>query len=250
MIMLEQQLPLTTVQATATSKDEIILKKPSRLAPEVTLKLHTSAAQQLFISDKHSSNKYTSNLLQFGGRMTDIWLAAKKDDPYADWFLLKAYDQIVKLRAQLTEVVKAYQAKLDQANAAGRLDFQLFAAEEPTTQPLHFSTQYGFLAASLVADYDVLMRIILTARHLGVLLDKPYSVIQQQWKQQIIGLFRLPFQWKPFAINRKDMENQTEQAKLAQAKMGELPEVVLKATLRAPFAPLIQPISQPIMKNQ
>ncbi len=62
-------------------------KNPGRLKGEVKLTLHTAYAKKLFVGFKHK--KHSSNLLQFSARMSEIWDAAEKDNPYADWYLLK-----------------------------------------------------------------------------------------------------------------------------------------------------------------
>ncbi|PIQ43261.1 MAG: TIGR03761 family integrating conjugative element protein [Gammaproteobacteria bacterium CG11_big_fil_rev_8_21_14_0_20_46_22] len=219
------------------------LKKPARLTGNVKLTLHTSAAQQLFIGTKEG-RKRTTDLLQFGGRMTEIWLAAKKDNPYADWFLLRAYDRLAKVRQQLLAAVSQYRQQLESANQKNRLDVELFTSSKPSSHPLRFGTQYGFLGGSLIADYDELMRILLTARQIGILFDEPYSVIQQAWKKQIIELFRLPFQWAAFSVTRLDVEKNNDNAKAAEAKMGKLPKDVIEAKIRSPFAPIIIPAQE------
>lgn len=214
------------------------VSKPARLTGDVTLTLQTTAAQKLFFGVKQN-NKTSVNLLQFGGRMTDIWLAAKKDDPYADWFLVKVYDKVSTLRQQIAIAIKRYKAQLDEASELSRLNFTLFTSAQPTKQALRFGTQYGYLGASLVADYDELMQVILTARQVGILFDQPHHIIQQTWRQQLLSLFKLPYRWQAFGLTRQDVKEQTDKATKAKERMGKLPNGIQTMKLRSPFAPTI-----------
>jgi integrating conjugative element protein (TIGR03761 family) len=220
------------------SNQPLTHKKPGRLKGQVSLTLHTAYAQKLFLGFR--PDKRSINLLQFGGRMTDIWDAAERDDPFADWYLLKVYDLLLKLKKQLTSEIEAYQAKLNQSNHLVSLTIKPFESEQPTVESIWFRTQYGYMAANLVAHFDELMRTVLTANRVGVLLDKPEKVIRQNWLDQILALFRLPFKWKPLSITRADIKAENEQATAAQGAMGDIPESILLLKLRSPFAPSIK----------
>lgn len=217
-------------------------KKPGRLKGEVHLTLHTAYAQKLFLGFR--PDKRSINLLQFGGRMTQIWDASERDDPYADWYLLKVYDLLMKLQKQLSGEIKEYQAKLKEANQLANLTINPFESQQPVIESLWFRTQYGYMAASLIAHFDELMRTILTANRVGILLDKPEKDIRQFWLDELLALFRLPFKWKPLPVTRADFKSDNDQAKIAQEKMGQLPEPILLLTLRSPFAPAIKPITE------
>ena len=235
----------TSTEVTEGSKkikqaESVIHKKPGRLRGEVSLTLHTAYSQKLFLGFR--PDKRSINLLQFGGRMAVIWDAAERDDPYADWYLLKLYDAILKLRQQLTHDIEKYQHKLNEESSIANLSFTPFVSQQPAVESLWFRTQYGYMGASLIADFDQLMRTVLTVNRVGILLDKPESVIRQEWVDKILALFRLPFNWKSFAITRSDVKSEHEQAQLAQEKMGKLPEPILLLQLRSPFSPSIKPV--------
>lgn len=222
----------------ATSLKDATHKKPGRLNGEVHLTLHTAYAQKLFLGFR--PDKRSVNLLQFGGRMTQVWDAVERDDPYADWYLLKVYDLLIKLQKQLSGEIEKYQAKLKEANQLVNLTIHPFESQQPVVESLWFRTQYGYMAANLVAHFDELMRTILTANRVGILLDKPEKDIRQTWLDQLLTLFRLPFKWKALPVTRADIKSNNDQAKIAQEKMGQLPEPILLLTLRSPFAPVIK----------
>lgn len=210
--------------------------RPGRLSGSLPFEIHTLDAQSLF--GGYIRNEAVG-LLQFGGLMTTIWNAAEKDDPYADWYLLKVYDELTKLRNTIASVTQDYQQKLQEAYGRTNLHLMPFASQKPVVKPLWFRTQYGYLGANLIADFDTLVRTVLTANRIGVLLDKPINDIKDEWIDKIVALFKLPARYQSFAVTRLDVVNNTDVAKKAQDVLGKLPKSVLDKQLRAPFAPYI-----------
>ena len=209
--------------------------KPGRLSGCIPFEIHTADAQLYFSG--YGSHE-TAGLLKFGGQMTAIWDASEKDDPYADWYLLKVYDAMIKLRNQLAGAIQDYQQRIHETYGRDNLSLTPFASLRPVVQSLWFRTQYGYLGANVIADFDLLMRTIHTAHRAGVLLDKPHVAIREEWGRKIADLFKLPFKWQAFNITRADIEADNEAAKAAAKLLGKLPERVLNKTLRSPFAPL------------
>ena len=236
----EVQAQPSTQQQTKPKKKRFISKRPGRLSGSIPFELHTADAQQVFAG---YSTKDAVSLLQFGGRMTHLWSAAEKDDPYADWYLLKVYDGIVRLRNQLAATIQDYQAQMTQGES--NLALQPFTSEKPVVKSLWFRTQYGYLGASVIADFDKLIRTVLTANRIGVLLEKSHETIRDEWLNKIVILFKLPFKYQSFEITRADVEADNALAKRAQEVLGTLPESVLAKTLRSPFAPAIQTANIP-----
>jgi integrating conjugative element protein (TIGR03761 family) len=223
------------------NKKPFKIERPGRLKSEVQLALHTVDAQTAFAG---YSAKDAVSLLRFGGRMTEVWDAAAKDDPYADWMLLKVYDGLIKLRNQLAALIQDYQYQLNQSCQYSSLTLTPFLSEKPLLKPLWFRTQYGYLGANLIADFDELIRTVLTANRVGVILDKSHEVIRDEWLKQINELFKLPFKWQPFNVTRADMKENNELAAKAKKGLGKLPNNILMKTLRSPFSPHIREVAQ------
>jgi integrating conjugative element protein (TIGR03761 family) len=234
-LVVETQAQPSTQPQTKPKKKRFLSKRPGRLSGSILFELHTADAQQVFAG---YSTKDAVSLLQFGGRMTHIWSAAEKDDPYADWYLLKVYDGIVRLRNQLAVAIQDYQAQMTQGQS--NLALEPFTSEKPVVKSLWFRTQYGYLGASVIADFDKLIRTVLTANRIGVLLEKSHETIRDEWLNKIVILFKFPFKYQSFEITRADVEADNALAKNTQEVLGVLPESVLAKTLRSPFAPAIQ----------
>lgn len=211
-------------------------KRPGRLAGTISFEIHTADAQQLFSG---YGKEKTTGLLEFGAVMGKIWDAAGRDDPYADWFLLKIYDAVVKLRNQLAVVIQDYQQKIHQVYGREHLQLTPFLSQQPVIKQLWFRTQYGYLGANVIADFDELMRTVLTANRVGVLLGKTHEDIREHYAVLIRSLFSLPSKWQDLSITREVISQSIEQAKKAKKLMGELPDKVLTKSLRSPFSPAI-----------
>lgn len=216
-----------------TQKDST---RPGRLSGSIPFEIHTMDAQLLFFG---YVNRSSVGLLQFAAQMTAIWVASEKDDPYADWHLLKVYDAIIKLRNQFAQIIQDYQEKMRETYGRANLLLTPFVSQKPVIKNLWFRTQYGYLGAAIIGDFDELMRVVLTANRVGVLLHQSQDAIRSQWSDKVISLFQLPFKWQSFAITRSDIECDSDAAKLAQKAFGKLPRSVLDKTLRAPFSPYI-----------
>ena len=223
---------------TATVQDEQQKEnnRPGRLFGSIPFEIHTMDAQLLFLG---YVTKGSVGLLQFAGQMTAIWDASEKDDPYADWYLLKVYDAIIQLRNQLAQIIQDYKEKIRVTYGQTNLLFTPFVSQKPVIKNLWFRTQYGYLGAGVVGDFDELMRVVLTANRVGVLLDKTQDAIRSEWVERVISLFQLPFKWQSFTLTRADIKADNDAAKSAQKALGKVPSNVLDKTLRSPFSPYI-----------
>ena len=224
--------------------------RPGRLFGSIPFEIHTMDAQLLFSG---YINKGSVGLLQFAGQMSTLWDASEKDDPYADWYLLKVYDAIIQLRNQFAQSIQDYQEKIRETYGQANLLLTPFVSQKPVVKNLWFRTQYGYLGAGVVGDFDELMRFVLTANRVGVLLDKPQEAIRSEWIDKVIALFQLPFKWQSFMLTRSDIEADNDLAKSAQKTLGKIPRNVLDKTLRAPFSPYINvesEIKQKIISDQ
>lgn len=222
-----------------TKSRTIQYKPPGKLVSKAQLTLNTYDAQRLFLG-RHESQGI--GLIAFGHQMTIIWNAAAKDDPYADWILLRVYDAIKKCRNQLTALLKKYEKQLNDANTQANLTLTPFKSSKPLVQELWFKNPYGYLGASIIADYDKLIRIALTAYRIGVLLNQSHDAIREEWTQKINKIFKMAFLWKSFNITRVDVKEKADNAKRAENKLGKLPEAILEKNLRSPFSPYINNI--------
>jgi integrating conjugative element protein (TIGR03761 family) len=212
------------------------LHSPGPLLSSVILSLHTMDAQMLFMGYNQESS---IGLLRFSGVMSQLWKAASKDDPYADYYLLKVYDGIIKLRNELNELIKEKEALLSSFTHSEHLHVPIFASKTPVTKTLWFNTPYGYLATALIAGFDRLMQLMLTLERIGVLVHQSHHALKIEWTMKIGRVFKFVLKWEDLDLTRSKMKGNNDLTQQAIQKMGKIPEDVMSKKIRSPFSPVI-----------
>lgn len=212
--------------------------QPGALRGSASLSIETRQAQRLLYGRRPGADRPAIvGLVRFGMLTKRLWLAAMRDDPYGDWFLIRVFEVLQSGREAIAARRRELDALLD---GAPGLEIEVARSLKPVRVPLQFATPYGYMGAYLIADYDALARHVLTARHVGLLAREEAERLLQRGGRPIRRAFCLPLQWKHCAIDRDDLRLNTERAQAARAAMGELPEDVLEGTRRAAHAPAIR----------
>ena len=182
--------------------------------------LYTRLAQSLFnCSWKHGK----LGLVQFASIMTKISKAAREDDPYADWYLLKSYQALFDVREKIQSIELTLAQHLH--NLRG-VKVTLSSNSQCLHFPLQFSTPYGFMGAYLLADVDYVFRQIATLKRIGIFY--PEDITIKKIVHYLQNAFAIPRYWRHTGITRQDVITNTERYQKAKALMGEVPEAVLK----------------------
>jgi len=202
------------------------------LIGEQTLLLHTKIAQSLFSGEwKHGR----LGLLQYAKLIKNLWYAVKMDDPYAEWFLLKSYDQIENAKEQLQNYEDVFQAQLD--NLRG-FQVELFRNPHPVLESLQFATPFAYMGAKLVEQFDYVNRQLFTMRRIGVIPKGNLRHIKLI--QQVQKTFRIPLNWHSTGVTRKDIVENNDKAEKARKLMGEMPRRILHKDIEFNFLPKLQ----------
>ena len=215
--------------------------RPGTLRGDANLVIQTRQAQKLVYGRRKTEDKpHITGLVRFGMNMNRIWASAGKDDPYADWALLRIEETLNKARNTVNTVRQETETLL--ANAADGVQIDVAHSIEPVRVPLQFGNAYGYMGAYLISDYDQLVCTMLTARFVGLMpYDKSAKVLHET-ASQIRHAFGLSSMWKFTLVKRDDVRNNTPmalKAKDAMSNMGELPQEMVDATKRAQIAPEI-----------
>lgn len=212
--------------------------RPGTLRGEASLLIQTRQAQRLVYGRRHSQEQAgIIGLVRFGMLMKRIWTSAMLDDPYADWFLIQIHESLESGRETVRELKAHVDALLQ---AVEGVDITVAHSLKPVRVPLQFANPYGYMGAYLIADYDELVRAVLTARHVGLLARDTAEQMLQRGGRTVRRTFMIPTQWKHCAISRDDLRLDTPRGRAAREAMGELPQDVLDGTRRAGHAPTIR----------
>jgi integrating conjugative element protein (TIGR03761 family) len=202
----------------------------AKLNSEIKMTLHTRIAQSLFNGSwKHGR----MGLLQFAKVMTALWNAYSEDDPYAELYILKTYQNLMEAR----EKIKSFESVLNPmlSNLRG-IEVTECLSTNPTVHPLTFATPFGFMGAYLIADADYVIRLILTLERLGISINNEEISIKGITKY-IQDVFSTPRGWKRTQITRSDIKLNNEKAKLVKEQLGEVPLSILEKKIDFAFLP-------------
>lgn len=204
---------------------------PGALRGQVWLTLQTRQAQQLIRGRTGSVDKPAIiGLIGFANRLRLIWQAARSDDPYADWWLLKIHDAIEQAR----QIIRGQQAELDsRLGAMAAIEVNVAASLRPYRVPLQFANPYAYRGAQLLAAYDTLVCTVLTARHIGLLEQEAAAGLLNRCTRTLRGIFAIPQGYRFLGIDREALRAGTGKSASARALMGEVPQEVLSGERRA-----------------
>ena len=198
------------------------------------MEIQTRQAQ--FLLGGRTGPRGIIGLLQFGRRLGDIYQAVQRDDPYADWTLLRIEESIDAAKAFIHEKNTATAKAL---NALGSMKIELARTEEPALVDLAFGTPYGFMGAYLLSDFDELSRSVLTAHHCAIIDRRQAGELIRACGSAVRRVYQLPAAWRRTDITRDDVRKGGDAAANAAQLMGALPVAVLDMRRRAKFAPRI-----------
>lgn len=206
------------------------------LRSEMALTLHTHHASRIWHGRSPAEGRPgIIGLNGFISIMNKLKRGTEQDDPYSDWWMLRIEEKITDTKTRLQEVREQVDQALADVPSALSLGENLNV--QPVRLPLYVSSQLGFMAVYLLADYDDLARRLILAHHTA-LIDRG---MMERWLNDgahaLRSLFSLAQQYKYSGAQRNDFAANNAVARAAREKFGELPQDVLEGTRRSRFAP-------------
>ena len=209
--------------------------KPGALLGQVWLTVQTLQAQQLIRGRDGSPDKPAIiGLIGFADRLRLIWQAARNDDPYADWWLIKVHDAIEMNVDYMRNWQREMNSLLQQMTA---MDITIAESSRPYRIPLQFANPYAYQAALLLSEYDALVRMVMTVHHVGLLENEGRSGLIKSCARKIRALFVIPQSYRFLKIDRDSVCRQTGRSHEAHQIMGEVPNDILSGERQAPLVP-------------
>lgn len=214
---------------------------PGVLRNKASLTLQTRPAQSLVQGRSRDSGKPAIiGLDGFSRFATQICNSAAADDPYADLALLQIEAALADSQKTIRGNIGVITPVLDSMPA---VEIELAQSVDPAHVPLMFATPYGYLGAYLLADYDELVRTVLTARHCAIIdRERAFRLLIQSGRP-IRRTFCLPhIAWRYTGVTRQDIMENRKLAQQAKAiyeslKIDDIPADVLQGIKRGRFAP-------------
>ncbi|MCP4043529.1 MAG: TIGR03761 family integrating conjugative element protein [Gammaproteobacteria bacterium] len=229
----EQILPRENAGTVSGSKNDT--NSPGALRGQVWLTVQTRQAQQLIRGRNGTPDKPAIiGLVGFADRLRVIWQAARDDDPYADWWLIKVHEALDQARNYLSQSQEELDTRLAQMQA---MEVAVAESQRPYRIRLQFANPYAYRGAQLIAEFDTLVRTALTCRHIGQLDNAAAEVIINRGARKIRGTLVVPQGYRLLGIDRKCLQRSSGKDPRASSLMGELPEEVLSGEHHAPLVP-------------
>ena len=209
--------------------------EPGVLRGEVWLTVQSHHARRLILGRAATQGKPAIvGLVGFADRLRVIWNAARADDPYADWWLIKIDEALQRARSR----IKREQAVLDECiEQDSALQIKVVTSGKPYRVALNFANPYGYWGAHLIAEFDTTARTILTAKHVGLISGNLAEQSLHGCAGAIRSLFAVPLGYRVLRIDRKAVKAGGKTAKEAAEFMGEIPQAVLLGEQLAALTP-------------
>ncbi|MBZ0070660.1 MAG: TIGR03761 family integrating conjugative element protein [Gammaproteobacteria bacterium] len=208
---------------------------PGALRGQVWLTVQTRQAQRLIRGRNGNADKPAIiGLVGFADRLRVIWQAARNDDPYADWWLVKVHEALERVHDLVKNEQAALDAQLEQLTA---LEVAVAESMKPFRIALQFANPYAYRGAQLIAEYDRFVRTLLTAHHVGLLTGATMEGSLNTCARKIRGAFAVPQGYHFLNVDRATLQQGTANASRARQVMGEVPDGVLNGAHQAPLAP-------------
>lgn len=209
------------------------------LRSKIVLTLHTYHAARLWWGRGVESGKpQIIGMRQFLFLTGAIQRNVTRDDPYADHWMLKIDVKLKDVRETLDVLIAESERVLN--HIPDELTIEENINQKPFTTQVYTGGQQGWLAVTLLADFDRAARNILLAAHTSFITrDDAFNLLRQA-NRSMRGMCAYPQRYPGYSgVSRDDVAANNAKAREAREKFGELPKDVLEGTLRSPFAPRI-----------
>lgn len=208
------------------------------LRSAMSLTLHTHHASRIWHGRAPAEGRPgIIGLNGFISIMSKLKRGVEQDDPYSDWWMLRIEDKLSTTKEQLQTLRQQVDQALASVPPALSLGENLNV--QPVKLPLFVSSQLGFIAVYLLADYDDLARRLILAHHTALIDRSTLERWLNDGAHSLRSLFSLAQQYRYSGTTRDDFAAKNAAARAALERYGELPQDVLEGTRRSRFAPPI-----------
>jgi integrating conjugative element protein (TIGR03761 family) len=168
--------------------------------------LHTREAWQMFAGRRGDAAGQVAAIpggRRFAAVLRSIWALSARDNPYADWILIRVTQRLGEIRAQMAGTIEAREAELDRLRARG-LSLSVLASSRPVAVELGFRSPYGYATAEAIVEFDYHVRLVQTLMLKDRLSDEAGREAIREIGRGLRALFLEPIRWER-ALMREEM---------------------------------------------
>lgn len=159
-----------------TTAEEVTgMRQIGRLVDEEVdqLQVHTLEAYRLFLGRRREPGTEAAPIIggkKMGSVLRSLWLMTGRDNPYADWALVRQEHAMREVQGRLKREIDAAQAILDKQQRRG-LSLSIVRSENPMVLNLGFRSPYGYGVVHMVSEYDWFIRLMKTMERKSLRTD-------------------------------------------------------------------------------
>ncbi len=224
---------------TPSSPAAAALGRLSDETPDV-MTLHTQDAYRMFTGRSADSQTHAPAIpggRRFAAVLKSIWHLSANDNPYADWILIRVYQALVAIRAQMAQASAAREAEFDALQRKG-LRLSVLTSRSPATVALGFRSPYGYATAEAIVEFDYHVRMVKTLVLKDRLSDDDGRAAIREVGRGLRALFLEPIRWERLLLreemlplSRRDFlpgadEAARQRVQAVVALFGEVPRTV------------------------
>ena len=202
--------------------------------------LHTQEAFRMFTgraADPRTETPAIPGGQRFAAVLKSIWHLSANDNPYADWILIRVYQSLTTIRAQMAQATALREADFEALRRKG-LRLSVLSSRSPAIVALGFRSPYGYATAEAIVEFDHHVRMVRTLVLKDRLSDDDGRTAIRDVGRGLRALFLEPIRWERFllreemlALSRRDFLPGADDAarlrlRAAVAMFGELPRAV------------------------
>jgi len=172
--------------------------------PDV-MTLHTQDAFRMFTgraADAQSQVFAIPGGRRFAAVLKSIWYLSANDNPYADWVLIRVYQSLVAIRAQMAQAIRAREAEFEALRRKG-LNLSVLCSRSPATVALGFRSPYGYATAEAIVEFDYHVRMVKTLVQKDRMSDEDGRVAIRDIGRGLRTLFLEPIRWERLLLREE-----------------------------------------------
>ncbi len=207
--------------------DTIHYEGPGPLRGISNLRLETRRGQMIFEGRKARLEDGVAAIIglrSFASYLRTIWDAAGKNDPYADWWLLRVQRIMEEKEIWMDEKIIEYEAKLQQFP---NMTHEVAHSISPVERDLRFSIPYSFKGAMLLMKHDQLTKTIMTANHVGMVNSNDAHMDIEKSAKAVRTAFQSVTGYRFTGVTRDCIYAMNPVAQKASEIMGPCPSGIL-----------------------
>jgi integrating conjugative element protein (TIGR03761 family) len=207
--------------------------------PDV-MTLHTQDAYRMFtgrVADAKTQAPAIPGGRRFAAVLKSIWYLSANDNPYADWILIRVYQSLVGIRAQMAQAIAGREAEFEALRRKG-LNLSVLRSRSPATVELGFRSPYGYATAEAIVEFDYHVRMVKTLVLKDRMSDDDGRAAVREIGRGLRALFLEPIRWERqllreemLLLSRRDFLPSADDAArqrmhIAVTLFGEVPRAV------------------------